>query len=296
MKMKRKQTGLSLVETMAAMFVSSLIAGAVIGTLSLINSTSFRAYNSLSSITAAKRLEPSLKQEIHMAKFFGDQQGDSSTANSFPALSNPNYVPPPEEGDLTPDSQATIFPIETSNTVWPPRPYYLDEQTLIFQVPVFDNSYSYPELADGQPPASSNGKWDVDTYVYKVLADKNKPGKGQFVLQKTIFKGNHSSNPSFVPPIASNNPQTVMTGIVGPVDPNAATDPIANTPPPLVFSYLIDADHRVGKPTALETANIRGVSVTVELFNNDASARKDYTPSTLAICSEFFKRGNGASD
>ncbi len=287
---RRSTTGLSLVETMAAIFVSSLVAGGVIGTLSLINATSFRAFNKLGSLTSAKRLEPSIKQEIHMTKYFGDQLGDNATSNSFPAYANPKYTLPPD-ADGTPDPGLTLFPAETANATWPPRPYYLDEQTLIFQVPIF-TSNGYPDLADGQPPDLSNGKWDVDTYVYKVLADKNKPGTGQFVLQKTIFPGNHANNPGYTPPIASNNPQTVMTGIVGPVDPNAPVDPVANTPPPMVFEYLSNANTRVGKPDPIQTSSIRGVAITVELFCNETSSRKDYTPATLALNSEFYKRGN----
>ncbi|MDX2107650.1 MAG: hypothetical protein SFY67_14715 [Candidatus Melainabacteria bacterium] len=267
---------MSLIEAVFVVFLTGILSAAVLGTAALQNSANFRAYNKMGSLMAARRLESSLHREVHMARYFGDQFGDpqstdtSNHPNVFPASNNPyNY---------------TNFPTDTSNSSWPAHPYVLDEQTLILQVPVFVSGFA----------TTKNGFWNVDTYVYKVLADKSQSGKGQFVLQKMIFPGDSSSN-NIVSPV------TVLTGIVGPINPNNAVDAVAGVPAPSVFSYFYknsptwSGSSSFSIPTATNTSGINGVGLTLELFSNESSNRKDYAPKTMAFKSEFFRRANGGT-
>ncbi len=281
----RGEGGVSLIEAVFVVFITGLLTAAVLGTAAIQNATNFRAFNKMSALIAARRIESVIEKEIHMAKFFGDQWGDPNSSdpvdkpNVFPCTSNPYGF--------------TNFPTDNGNAEWTANPYVLDEQTLIIQTPIFDaNGYA----------TQKNGYWNVDTYVYKVLADKSKPGSGQFVMQKALFPGDHPAG--YSPPISQDHPQTVLTGIVGPINPSDAVDSTAGVPLPAVFSYYLKnsptwstTSYELSNPppNAYQTSLINGVVLNLELFSNENSSRKDYTPKTVAFRSEFYKRTNGDS-
>ncbi|MBP7862918.1 hypothetical protein KA183_14630 [bacterium] len=266
----RRASGFSLIEAVFVVFITGVISAGILSIAAAQNATNFRAYNKMGSLMAARRLETNLQLEAHMARFFGDQSGPDF--NKFPASNNLNTY---------------TFPTSTSNADWPTPQFSLNKQNLILQVPIFDQN--------GVPTMIGN-QWNVDTFIYMVLPDKNNPGKGQFVLQKALFPGDHSSQVGYVPPIDPTKPQTLLTGIVGPIDPTDTHDPVAGVPPPAVFTYLYNwpgsSVQESSDPKSVDVDRIKGVAINLELFSNESSSRSDYIPKTIAFKSEFFRRGN----
>jgi hypothetical protein len=295
----RTANGMSLIEMLSAIFIMSFVAAAMCEVALVQNSVAFRVYGKIEGLTSARRLAPTIEREVHMARFIGDQFGSGliNGPNTFPSAGNPEYS---QSSSSVAGFQG--YPSTTSNTSWPLRPYTLDQQTLIIQVPIF--------TTDGFPTKSSiAGKWNVDTIVYKVLADQSKPGLGQFVLQKAIFAGEHLAGYQPAPGIPSNQPETIVTGIVGPIDPSGTPDPTAGVPTPKVFSYFnklypayqttfqqypLPGAVPPGVVNAADIPNINGVATNMEITGT-AAARKDLTAKTVAFRTETYVRSNFTS-
>lgn len=173
---------------------------------------------------------------------------------------------------------AANIPGDNSVATWnAPAPNYVaDYQTLILTQPIFDqNGYVSTE---------------TKTVIYKILPDKRDPGKGLFVLQKKDFS-------------VGGDPQTILTGIVGPINPSDVPDSIANTPPPKVFKPLIKLAEfyrsagipsNYYPPTSVPSALTKGAQVTLEIFDT-ASQSQSATPKSIAFSREVYTRGNYAA-
>jgi prepilin-type N-terminal cleavage/methylation domain-containing protein len=313
-KRLHSKNGFSLIEMLMGMFIMSFVAAAIAEIATMQNVVFFKTYGKLDNIVAARRAASDIEQAIHMARFIGDQFGEWPP--SVGSHSGPNYFPgggPVDPYALSGPNDSLItgfagFPSTTSISTWPAPPYSLSQQTLIVQVPVFSASPpdACPTILQYAPSGNnyvSDNYWNVDTYVYQILADTTKPGTGQFVLQKTIFPGEYNSNTQSPPIIQSNSPKTLMTGIIGPVNPTGPNDPIAGTPPPSVFNYLgrPPVSLTAPKPAVIQSVGelsapgIVGVTVDLELSNASAAIRADYVPSPIAYHSEFYVRSNAVS-
>lgn len=168
------------------------------------------------------------------------------------------------------------IPAENSVANWivPSPSYVADYQTLILTQPVFD--------ANGYASSSK-------TIIYKILADKRTPGKGLFVMQKKDFSN-------------SDEPQTILTGIVGPISAQDTTDSISGTPPPRVFKPLIRLAELYGSTgipssaypgAVLPSSLTKGVQITLEVFES-ATQVQSSTPKSIAFAREVYARGNYA--
>lgn len=175
-------------------------------------------------------------------------------------------------------SPTANIPGENAVATWgAPSPSYVsDYQTLILTQPVFDQS-GY---------LSTESK----TIVYKILPDKRKAGKGLFVLQRKDFS-------------TTAEPQTILTGIVGPINPSDITDSIANTPSPKVFKPLIrlaeyykssGIPSKYYPPTSIPSSLTKGAQVTLEIFDT-VSESQNGTPKSIAFSREVYTRGNYAA-
>ena len=300
-KYSRGMRGISLIEMLSTIFIMSFAAAAITEVCVTQNVVAFRTFNKIESLTNSRRVASVMERDVHNARFIGDQFG--SNQNTFPGggSDNPYLISGPSATSGI--TNFLGFPGSTNQSVWPSPAYMLNGQTLILQIPVF--------TLDGFPTkANTPGQtyWNVDTYVYKILADTANAGTGQFLMQKTCFPGVHipgTDQPA--PPIASNTPQTILTGIVGPVDLTASADPVAGTPPPKVFQFLTKqypifyansatiAQSFISAPQTSDPLNINGVALTLEVFSDANSKRPDFVPKTLAFRQEFYLRGNASS-
>lgn len=165
----------------------------------------------------------------------------------------------------------TIPAVQSSRAVWPST-LTQDSRTIITQ------------------------DYDNEITVFKILPDKQLPGKGSYVLEKLEIKP------------ASNLPiiqaSTLSTNIVGPIDPSDTQDSTSGTPIPKCFTGL---QKMVGKVPDLDvslqngTQNkfpefelpgfqaVEGIGVRLELLDTE-NANPKMTPSSIAIKAEFFKR------
>ena len=153
-----------------------------------------------------------------------------------------------------------------------PTPSYIaSAQTLIVQEPDF--------AFDGYPKPAPK------TVVYKILADKRKPGLGQFVLQRKDFS-------------IIGEPQTILTGIIGPINPSDTVDSIAQTPPPVVFgviSRLTPLYFTKGTFSFGNAALIRGITCNLEVYE-ESTIQRNATAKSLAFRREVYARGNYAAN
>ncbi len=265
-RLMRRNRGSSLVELLVVVCIMSLVAAAISGIMLTQNAVGFRTFSKLNMLMSAGKLQSSIEDIIHTARFIGNRTG-------------PNF------------NKFT----ESSTT------YQLDPQTLIVQVPVYTTD-GFPTTSTANP-IKTGAEWNVDTYVYKITADSALSGKGRFRLTLQVFPGDHS-NPDYLPaPPQTGSPQVLVSNIVGPINPSDTVDPVANTPAPRVFKYytrntpnwLATSNLQVDSPSNAQSTAINGVSMDLELFNNDASERKDMTPENIAFRSEYFLRSNGIS-
>jgi hypothetical protein len=194
-----------------------------------------------------------------------------SSSSRFPSDANKLYNP--TDGTMRND---VPFP----GPPWPSAPYQLDQQTLILQVQAFSPA-GYPRKLNLTGALANTVLPALDTYVYRVVPDNSRPGPTRwYQLQLTVFPAppGLSNMPQGLQPGV---PQTILSGIVGPVDQNNN---------PCIFQYM---DPSTGGKTTTFNDNIgmvnyRGVVVNMQVMALDATRKA--TLSTLR--SEFFLRNN----
>ncbi len=234
---------------------------AVIGEIIYLNTlASTKLTNKADGQVATSRAILRIAQDIRSARVIG---------NIFSTTSPPQV---PGNVGLDPLAAASGPPGGWPSS-WPPVPYVLGPQTLILQIPAYyqdpNNSANplngFPLMQLGYPPSSGQTPLVecVDTIVYQVVADNSNPGTYQ--LQLIRLPGSPVSySAGTTAPITKRNlaplinpPQTVLSGIIGPI--NQAD----GTGKPAVFEYLSSPN------STFQGANIIppcvGVSVNVEV-------------------------------
>jgi hypothetical protein len=247
----RSQSGLTITE----LVVSAILIGytlAVIGELVSLNTyASTKLTNKVDGQVGCSRAIRRIGEDVRMGRMIGNIYSISNHG-TFPDISNPN-----DPSNLAPIGGWPSSP-------WPAQPYQLGPQTLIIQQPaVFQDPINSQNPLNGFPLRLSKDSIAsgvpsypmeyVDTVVYQIVPDSS--NLGQFILQVARFSGSPTiAGSTLRPPL--NAPQTVLTGIVGPMDPS-------NTNAPAVFQYLNSSTGStvITSPT---TAQAVGVSVNIE--------------------------------
>jgi hypothetical protein len=105
----------------------------------------------------------------------------------------------------------------------------------------------------------------VDTIVYQLVPDPDPQAHGQYLLQVARFSGFPLINNCKLRP-AINPPQTVLRGIVGPID-------AAYSGVPSIFQYLGTPQEAapVSTPNSQQTASTCGVSINLEVKSTNSS-------------------------
>lgn len=151
---------------------------------------------------------------------------------------------------------------------WPSTPYRLSPQTLIVQQPVlyedagnksnplngFPLKINPGQLSSGVPAVAAES---LDTVIYQLVPETQ--ASGQYELQIARFSG-PVSRPECKMKTPINPPQTVLKGIVGPIDP-------ASPGAPSIFQYLRSSQDSspLKTPTAAEAPEITGISISLEV-------------------------------
>lgn len=308
-RIQRGQTGSSLVSLLVATTIMSLVAISIMSLMSLNTAEANKAYNRADTLTSSRVALDKMGRLIRMSRTVGDIQGmialvpDSysafpsgmsvdtdkvksngvddtdfsqnevvSSSSRFPSDSNVLY------GGANPQMKSVPWP----SSPWPTRPYQLDQQTLILQVQTFSPA-GYPRKLNTSGAMANTVLPALDTYVYRIVDDTSRPAVGQtrwYKLQLTVFPApaGLTNMPNGLQP---GIPQTVLSGIVGPLD---------QAGNPAIFQYLDPTTG--GKTTTFNDAvgmvNYRGVVVNLQVMALDANRK----PTMTTLRSEFFLRNN----
>lgn len=256
--LNRALKGMSIVE----MLVVLAVTGVAIAGLTEISWLSFDWINKFSTKVdvniAAKRALERVGNDLRIATCIGDSfEPLSDTTPTFPSSNNPLY--------------SAGMPAGASTT------YQIDDNTLIFQVPVFNNKgwpTSLPTSVD------SNRRKNVDTIIYEVVQDPEQDTSGQirYLLKRTFFAGVHDSTqiPNVNPGQTLCPAQTILTGIVGPLD--------KNTGKPQIFQAL-DQLNPGGNPIPLSLLRtyslprINGIVMNIEIQRSQSASKNTSTAS-----------------
>lgn len=287
---RRSARGFSITEFLMAVVLlgySMAVIGecAVVSTMGVTSLTT--KSDSLSTVrTALERVSADIRQ----SRALGDYYGQTAERLQFPSSANPMY------GIFVPPGGWPAAP-------WPLAPYKLGPQCLILQQPMFFldpvNDPTNPLFSSAAAQNTINGfpimlpknyiasgvplydVEDLDTLVYQVVPDLNRPG--EFLLQMIRLPGKPLVNVNSSYRSLINPPQTVLSGIVGP-KPLGGTA----TDPPVVFGFLQKPlPTAPGKlvrtvPTTNNIANIVGVTLDLEV-RKSLSASKTTTTTTSSV-------------
>lgn len=297
----RNKRGSMLIEMMVATLLLGVIAAGLVSLVVINNSQSQKLLNKVDTINDARLTLERIGRNWRMARSVGDLYGPLPVpSQSMIATGTPNG--PTNNISVVTTSSTTVQSLENGTATlssasfpasgdpawgsgqvpsggwpWPNLrfPYTLSQRTLIIQVPIF-SSESQPK--PGYPMAISGPVVNieaVDTYVYQVIDDIANPG--QFLLQVAGFPGQGSTMQ------VNATPQTILRGIVGPLDANAQ---------PVTFQYL-SGSSATPQTTVADSAvpSISGLVVNFELLRSGQGPQ----PSTIGLKSEVYMRNNSQS-
>ena len=319
----RSERGESLISLLVATTIMGFIAMGIMGLMSLNVSESSKIGSRTDNLNSARVAMDKMGRLIRMARSVGDVQGTTlPTSNPF------SEFPPGPSTDTfqTKGNTITVDSVETGTAVnrsatfpsdgdpfygkngfygsgknaggTPPNypwggsensPYRLAGDTLIVQVPTFD--------ANGYPNAVVNGLRlaAMDTYVFKVVPDNTRPGPTRwFQLQMAAFPAapNGGTPRTNVPSgLRSSIPVTILSGIVGPLQPN--------TGEPVIFQYVKSSDNSVTSsfPANSVAENdlvlYNGVIANLQIMTQGATNAHKSTVTTLR--SEMYLRNNATA-
>lgn len=242
--------------------MASVLVGfalSVVGELVVLNTfASTKLTNKTDGQIGCSRAMRRIAEDIRQARIIG---------NIYSTNGSNNYASGTDPGqDLSIRPPTGGFPASP----WPAVPYKLGPQTLIIQQPVlYSDSSNSANPLNGFPVRLLPGSISttptvpvvamecVDTLIYQLLPDSDVAG--QYILQVARFPGSQTVLGNKRKP-ALNPPQTVVKGIVGPMDP-------ASPGPPAIFQYLTSPNETtpISTPTALQASTITGVSVKLEV-------------------------------
>lgn len=282
MAMKRSQSGMSITELMVATVLIGYTL-AVLGELVYYNTlASTKLTNKIDGQVGCSRALRRISEDIRQARIIGNIY--SKTGVQYYANGTDPTI------DLSVLAPTGGFPAAP----WPTPPYSLGPQTLIIQQPVlFSDPADKTNPLNGFPVRLKKGDVStspvlpstsseyVDTVIYHLVPSTQ--SSGQYDLQVARFSGlvpvsGPSGQVSKLRPLI-NPPQTVLTGIVGPLD------PVNPGSPPVVFQYLTSPQDSspITQPDSTTAPKITGVSINVEVQTptSNSAASTSTTPAHL---------------
>ncbi|MBY0548822.1 MAG: hypothetical protein K2W95_16240 [Candidatus Obscuribacterales bacterium] len=280
--MHRSRKGASLVELSISSVVMAFVSMAVFGLLITTMAAGNKINNTSDTIdvsrTALERISQNVRTGRSLGDVFGSLVGGRIQGSSvFPSNQNPIYgagQSPPNGWPIWADGRSLSS-------------FVVDSQTLVVQVPIFDPN-GFPTAIPpftGQP-ATSQVQDNVETHVYRVIPDPQ--NNGEWIMQWARFPGMAAEG--YVPAAAQSQPQTICTGIIGPLQNGL----------PCVFQYLDKTDPS-GTPQnnipngGTDIAAFSGLIVNLELSHHQNSSQiagRYKQPGVLALKTEVFLRNN----
>ena len=313
----RSQQGTSLVSLLVATLIMGFVAISIMGLMSLNTQESRSAYLRTDSLNAARVALDKMGRLMRMARCIGDVQGtivpstdpyaqvasgpstdswavkngtipsgmieDGTATNlstTFPSLGDPYYHPPITTGSGK--SAVTQTGTMVNQVQWPwggsaTTGYTLDGQTLIIQVPTFDDTGFPRAVQDGQTLSA------LDTYVYNLV--QNNQAAGTWNLELAIFPAPLGKT-NMPPGLGGGVPQVVLSNIIGPID------PVTNQP--VVFQYVNSRDNSVTTaPIQNDLVLYSGVVCNLQILNRSTNSNRQAGQVT-SLRSEMYLRNNSS--
>jgi hypothetical protein len=292
----RGNTGSTAVEMLISTTVMSMIALAFMSLLLVNFKTAAKVDNMHDTLNAVRTLKERIGRDVRGGRALGDVYGldqfDSRTqqyfvtgSDFFPASHDPVY-----------GATAPAAPLG-----WPAPPYRLDNQTLIVQLPICDdhqdangehhvnpNGQGWPTMipAGSGNPVTATNQDNVETHVYRIMPDPS--NDGEFIMQCASFGG--FAVAGYDPAAHTTGPQTILTGIIGPLDANGQ---------PKVFQFVDKTDSNGAPqdsilPNPSYSPNYTGVVVNLEVRKHTdmSKTRKDISLTPIGVKMEVFLRNN----
>lgn len=332
---RRRQEGETLVGLLVAMIIFSFVAAAIMGLMSVNVTETAKLTSRTDNITAARFGMDKLGRLVRMGRNLGDVQGsvpltssnysnapNGPTGDYFTALQGDTGPTQDQINDGTLALKSARFP-ENANpeygangaggaaapgygtfvgSAWGAGgPLTLSEDCLIVQVPVFDQNgwpRSYNPGGAGQNVAT------LDNYVFRVVPDPGRTAQengevNYFALQVCIYpsRSGFTNTPAGLQPGV---PYTIMSGLVGPLDPadptRCAAFAYVNQDPN--YTPVAGQSNQIqtvfGGATALGLANqenissFKGVIANFQIMSRDAARRVTVMP----LRTEMYLRNN----
>lgn len=280
--MHRSKRGASLVELSIATVVMAFTSIGVFALLLTTMNSGNKLNNKSDTIDVSRTALERISRDVRTGRSLGDVFGTLvggiiQGSSTFPSNQNPVYgagQSPPNGWPVWADGRSLSS-------------FVVDSQTLIVQVPIFDaNGFPTAIPAFSGSPASAQVQDNVETHVYRVLPDPQRTG--EWIVQWAKFPGMAAAG--YVPSTAQSQPQTVCTGIIGPLQNGT----------PCVFQY-IDKTDASGTPQntipngGRDIAAFSGLIINLELTHHQNSSQIAGTwkqPGVLALKTEVFLRNN----
>lgn len=329
-KIHRSQTGESLVAVLVATLLIGIVAAAV-GSLAVLSaSESTRLQGRVTGVDQARLALDRIGRLVRMARNIGDLQGQVVPA-SDPTLNVggdfavdysglvSDTVPVDEIIAGTACNMSATFPstgdpyygptgILKDSTQWPwgGGPYTLSNETLVVQIPTFDDK-GYPNRALQSQPEQPNIQ-ALDTYVYRITQDdayKAEMKKLIPSLNTTFYKLEVACFPAEA--VSTNMPKNwkagvpipILRGIIGPLDANGKI---------MTFQYVNQRSIAGGQAANSVTTNFddstaegalneenlplfTGVMCNFQIMNIDGKRK----PIIETLRSEMFLRNNASA-
>lgn len=265
---RRTLAGMSIIEMMVVLAVTGVaIAG--------LTEISWLSFDWISKFTtkvdinvAAKRALERVGADLRVATAIGDSfDSPADTTPTFPSANNPIY--------------SSGLPAGAANS------YQIDDNTLILQIPVFNHKGWPTSLPLSFDPLQKRNFRNLDTIVYEVTQDPDpaEAALGKYILKRSVFAGIHDDRIPNVNAGATICPgQTILTGIVGPLDKSSGK--------PRVFQALDQLDPG-GNPIALSLVRtyslprINAIVMNIEISKSQGASKN--TSSASYRCEIFMR-------
>jgi type II secretory pathway pseudopilin PulG len=288
----RTARGGSVIELLIAMLVITFVSSGMLALMSTNTKVNVKVQNQVDTINAAKQVLDRIGKDVRMARSLGDLFGANRTESGLTFVDGTNYFPSPNNPIYgTGAAPARGWPSWATDTCPAPGRWFLGNESLIVQVPIFDRN-GFPTMIPqdtfglGRP---ATPQVNVETHVYRLVDDPdtiNHPN--EFFIQYCSFPGMDIPGVYDAASAAANaGPTTILKGLVGPMNPGTGR--------PRIFQF-IDKTDWAGRAqdtvNAAVTGNYTGVVVNLEIRRHGESALSRRHTSSMGLKSEVFMRNN----
>jgi hypothetical protein len=295
-------------EALVTTVIMGIVSTAFMAVLLVNYKTNAKVDNMQDTLNAVRAIKERISKDVREGRSLGDIYGSTQVDHSYidPTTGQPSTMVVGSDG-----FPSTNDPLYSTGAPaipgWPTAttgsPYRLSNQCLVVQVPILDDHQDTAQghfrntAAVGWPTQIPNpnglGPQDnVETHVYRVVQDPDTANHpGEWLLQYASFGGASSALSNFTgynPTVHTFGPQTLVAGVIGPLDANGN---------PKVFQFI--SPKRSGTPVdsipnPSFTAEYTGVVCNLEVKRHqDMSAtQKNFSVTPTGMKIEVFLRNN----